>query len=429
LSRASIDVLQTILGRPLDEDSKASTEGKVIIFKNTRRVIKFPNNFDGNADNFPVEVPGLPSMAITFNPTDHRLLFGKKYVPYAVLQVENDRDLEQCSGPLGKNTSPLSFIQNIPKFRFGQKTLHFVLETYYGFYDTENVMSRCLDVNNYQGASKIAMLDGHFGDSLGFQLTAFKKYMDSYDMDLDSIFVNKEVYDNIKEKEQDFVEFVVKNIQEDFGEKNYINSPAHILSSSSSLDSIRQWGDDVEHQGGCESPCEMSDIGDIRQSMTHYVQSLKSNDNSPPISSVSKRVSESESLKKRVFSDDEFIDLEIKDKETRDIIENASKLIEFYIKKIYVSENHILMQNVLMKCIDFWLTNNLPVPILENVLLKNMDKYFYPLSILLFCKNFSNGLDDEIIKDKGDSAGFLKEFSTKFCLHLCSMVLENVNKT
>ncbi|RZC33446.1 hypothetical protein BDFB_002647 [Asbolus verrucosus] len=174
----------------------------------------------------------------------------------------------------------------------------------------------------------------------------------------------------------------------------------------------------------------MSDMGDIRQSMTHYVQSLKSNDSSPPISSVSKRVSESENIQKRPRNDESFIDLEIKDKETKDIIENASKLIEFYIKKIYVSENHILMQNVLMKCIEFWLTNNLPVPILENVLLKNMDKYFYPLSILLFCKNFSNGLDEEIIKDnKRDSAGFLKEFSTKFCLHLCSMVLENVNKT
>lgn len=395
----------------------------MIIFKNTRRVIKFPNNFDGNSDNFPVEVPGLPSMAITFNPADHRLLFVKKYVPYAVLQIENDEDFEQMSKPPTKSTSPLSFLQNIPKFKFGQKTLHYALETYHGYYDSENVMAKCLDMNNYQGASKIAMLNGHFGDSLGFQLTAFKKYMDSSDIDLDSIFVNKEIYDNIKEKEQDFVEFVVKNIQEDFGERHYINSPARILSSSSSLDSIRHWGDDVEHQGGCESPCEMSDIGDIRQSMSHYVQSLKSNENSPPITSVSKRVSESDSIKKKTF---EFIDLEIKDKETQDVIENASKLIEFYITKIYVSENHILMQNVLMKCIEFWLSNNLPVPILENVLLKNMDKYFYPLSILLFCKNFTN--DDEIIKEKGDSAGFLKEFSTKFCLHLCSMVLENVNK-
>nr|XP_015840194.1 PREDICTED: uncharacterized protein LOC103312885 [Tribolium castaneum] len=411
LAWGSPSMAQTILGRSLDEDNKAASEGKVIVFKNTRRVIKFPNNFDGNTDNFPVEVPGLPTMAITFNPTDHRSLFVKKYVPYAVLQIENDHDFEQTCKPPTKNTSPLNFIQNIPKFKFGQKTLHYALETYHGFYDSENVMSKCLDMNNYQGASKIAMLNGHFGDSLGFQLTAFKKYMDSCDLDLDSIFVNKEQFDNIKEKEQDFVEFVVKNIQEDFGE-------------NSSLDSIRQWGDEVEHQGGRESPCEMSDIGDIRQSMSHYVQSLKSSDNSPPITSVSKRVSESDSLKKKA----EFIDLEIKDQETREVIENASKLIEFYIRKIYVSENHILMQNVLMKCIDFWLSNNLPVPILENVLLKNMDKYFYPLSILLFCKNFTNGLDDEIIKEKGDSAGFLKEFSTKFCLHLCSMVLENVNK-
>ncbi|KAJ8961054.1 hypothetical protein NQ314_005984 [Rhamnusium bicolor] len=132
------------------------------------------------------------------------------------------------------------------------------------------------------------------------------------------------------------------------------------------------------------------------------------------------------------MKDAEF-EMQIKDKSAKDVIDAASYLVEFYIKKIYVSENHILMQNILLKCIEFWLSNNLPVPVLENILLKNMDKYFYPLSILLFCKNFGNTLDDEIFKDDCDSkptsSGFLKEFSTKFCLQLCSMVLENVNKS
>lgn len=413
------------MGRSFDEENKSGNEGKVIIFKNTRRVIKFPTNFDGSSEHFPVEVPGLPTMAITFNPADHRLLFSRNYIPFAILQIENDDDFEQVTKPLSKNASPASLLQNIPKFRFGEKTLHYALETYHGFYDTENVLSKCLDLDNYQAASKIAMLDGHFGDSLGFQLLAFKKYMDSCNLDFDSIFVNKEMYD-IKEREQDFVDFVVKNIQDDYGHKTYINSPAHVLSSSSSLDSIRQWGDDLEHQGGCESPCEVSEMGDVRQNMTHYVQSLKTGDTA--ICSISQKLSGTDSgHNKNVELDD---GLEIKDQETKDVINNASKLIEFYIRKIYASENHILMQNVLMKCIEFWLGSNLPVPILENVLLKNMDKYFYPLSILLFCKNFSGSLDDEIINkgNQKDSVGFLKEFSTKFCLHLCSMVLENVNK-
>ena len=63
--------------------------------------------------------------------------------------------------------------------------------------------------------------------------------------------------------------------------------------------------------------------------------------------------------------------LQIKNKQAKEVLDKASFVVEFYIKKIYQSENHILMQNILLKCIEFWLTNNLPVIILENILLKN----------------------------------------------------------
>lgn len=429
--------MQTVLGRPLEEDNR-KLEGKVLVFKNTRRVIKFPNALQGNSDNFPIEVPGLPSMAITFNPTDQKLLFSKNYIPYSIRAVENNQTLFEET-PLTKHSPFFYHIYDCPKLKYGHKTLHYILQTYFGFYDTDNIMSRCLEVHNYQAAAKIAMLDGHFSDSLGFQLIAFKKHIDTLNLNLNSACVKKS-FTELKEKDEGYVELIVRNIQDDLNEKNLIhsnsgekicNSPAHLLSSSSSLDSIRQWGDDIEHQGGCESPCEISDIGDIRQNITQYVQSLKNNENSPPISSVSKMISDIDNVE-IIKIKDENIPLQIKDKSAKEVIDAASSVIEFYIKKIYVSENHILMQNILLKCIEFWLSNNLPVPVLENVLLKNMDKYFYPLSILLFCKNFGNNLD-EIIKDdsnmKPTSSGFLKEFSTKFCLQLCSMVLENVNKS
>lgn len=416
------------MGKPIDEDRPDNSTSKVVMFKNTRRVIKIPPNFQTGTENYPIEVPGLPSMAITFSPPDHKLILSKNLNPYALLRIENEVDFDKLSKS-NMTDKNLSFIQTIPDFIFSQKTLHYALEMYHGCYDTDNIMSKCLELNDYQAVSKISLLDGRYCDSLAFQLSGFKKYMESFVLDLDSIFLNKESYDNVKEKDQDFVEFVVKNIQ-DFSDKNYNsprfnNSPEHDLSSSSSLDSIRQWGDDVEHQGGCESPCEVG--GDVKQGVTNYVHSLKSDDSSPPISSVSQLVSQTKIRKQNT---EEFIEFEVKDEKTKEIIETASYLIEFYIKKIYVSENHILMQNVLMKCIEFWLGNNLPVPILENVLLKNMDKYFYPLSILLFCKNFNNEteFDDFVKDDKKDSVGFLKEFSTKFCLQLCSMVLENVNK-
>ncbi|KAJ8961053.1 hypothetical protein NQ314_005983 [Rhamnusium bicolor] len=280
LAWGSPSMAQTILGRPLEEDNK-KMDGKVVVFKNTRRVIKFPNTVQGNSENFPIEVPGLPSMAITFNPTNHKLLFSRNYIPYSIRTIENNQcTMEETSF---KNSSFFDSIKECPNFKYGHKTLHYVLQAYFGFYDTDSILSRCLEVQNYQAAAKIAILDGHFGDSLGFQLIAFKKHMETLDLNLHSMCVKKCPLE-LKEKDQSYVELIVRNIQDDLNEKNLMhsnsgekicNSPAHILSSSSSLDSIRQWGDDIEHQGGCESPCEMSDMGDIRQNMTQYVQSLK----------------------------------------------------------------------------------------------------------------------------------------------------------
>lgn len=373
------------------------------------------------------EIPGLPSMAISFNTTDYRTTFRHRN-PHSIRAVENPEftDNHSCHQPLSRNLSPLEYLFDIPEFSLGPKTLHYVLETYHNLYDTENVIAKCLELGNYQAAAKVSILDGHYSDSLGFQLAAFKLHIDKLDLDFSDMNLNNkssEILNEINERRHSKL-----NKSESVGEKTDTSSPAHILSSSSSLDSIRQWAED-EHQGGRESPCQLSGLGDIRQSMNQYVQSLK-NENSPPISSVSKII-DLKNDESKIVQDSNENDFCFKDEKTKEAVVTAACLVEFYTRKIYVSENHILMQNVLTKCIEFWLANGLPVCILENVLLKNMDKYFYPLSVLLFCKNFNNNMGEDIKKDVNrhlSSAGFLKQFSSKFCLQLCSMVLENVNK-
>lgn len=401
----------------------------MIMLRNTRRVVKFPQN-NQNGDAYPVEVPGLPTMAITFNSSDHRLFHLQRNRARSIFSIENINfatNIDINSKPFIRNSLNFEYLHRIPNFKLTSKTLHYVLETYYGYYDAENILSKCIDFENYQAASKIALLDGHYSDSLGFQLAAFKKYMDKFQLDLTSIPNTK--YKDLYEKNEDDSKKVDSN-KTSVGkfELNIINnSPAHILSSSSSLDSIRQW-DDLEHQGGLESPCEMTEIGDVKYSVSQYIQSMKND--SPPITSVSKMISSNTVIEDHPK---EHLDIDFKDNNLKDVVEMASKLVEFYIRNTYASENHILMQNILLKCIEFWLSNSLPVSSLEKVLLKNMDKYFYPLSILLFCKNFNNNLGEEIIKKEDEtkqqkSTGFLKQFSTKFCLQLCSMVLENANK-
>lgn len=374
-------------------------------------------------ESYSVEVPGLPSMAINFDAVSNNSLFWKKCLSNTVLLLENQPPfVSSCRKPDSKRVQPFECVNECPTFKYGQKTLHYVLETYFGYYDTDNILTRCIDANNFQAVSKLAMLDGHFGDSLSFQLKAFKNYMDKYTLEYSTKVISKSstnLRKNDLNKHNDLQTIKLNDLN--FDKVN--GSPVQMLSTSSSLDSIRQWGDDLEHQGGYESPCELSDIGDIRQSMTQYLLSIK---DTTPNSNVSKIICEPKNVVKQ---SDLELELQITDVKTKELVNTASQIVEFYIKKTYAFENHILMQNILLKSIDFWLTSNLPVYSLEKILLKNMDKYFYPLSILLFCKNFNNNLCEGYEKsNEFKSAGFLKEFSTKFCLQLCSMVLENVSK-
>ncbi|KAK4876051.1 hypothetical protein RN001_012473 [Aquatica leii] len=405
---------QTLLGKHQDEEPKRK-DGKVVVFKNTKRAIKIIHNLQSTSAACPIVILGLPTMAITYSPTDSSL-FNKDILPPSMLLIENG---DKCINHRLSYRRALSLdqIKQIPLYKLGQKTLHYVLERYSGCYDTENVLSRCLKVNNLQAASKIAILNEHYSDSLGFQLQAFKELIDAQKLDFTMQHFPKnqdvDIYDSCDIKHSQSIE-----------RNSY-------LSSSSSLDSIQQWSDDFEDQGGCESPCNISDTGDIRQSMTQFVQSIK---NDSPISTVSKLISDNpyKNIRNKMLDIEDLL-LQITDEKARSVVNLGSRLIEFYIKQTYSSENHILMQNILLKCVEFWLSNNLPVPILEHILLKNMDKYFYPLSILLFCKNYNDTLVEDIVKDDSiirqpRPSKFLKEFSTKFCLQLCSMVLENVNK-
>lgn len=392
---------------------------RAIIFKGTRRSFK-STHVHPISNNLPIEISVLPSMAFTFNQTNHKALLYNKYIPYNVLLPDNIDPKYLFKEQKINRPMDFSHIYVIPNVNISQKTVHYALQSFLELYDVENILKKSTDFNNQQAASKVSFLHGHFVDSLGFTIEAFKRHITKSGIDVPSLFTCKDSYD-VKEKDQG-IELIVKSIKTELDKEksSSCSSPARILSSSSSLDSLKQFGE----EGGQESPCEL----DVRQNITNYVHSVKKCDaseiNLPKLNESYKDLLLEKSIRQQ--------QLQIKNKQAKEVLDLASQIIEFYIKKIYISENHILMQNILLKCIEFWLSHNLPVLILENILLKNLDKYFYPLSILLFCKNFDD--EDVILRKNEDilqisSSGFLKEFSTKFCLHLCSMVLENANKS
>ncbi|XP_045473518.1 uncharacterized protein LOC123679961 [Harmonia axyridis] len=425
LAWGSISMAQTLLGRSMNDSNEAKSNDCLLSVNGGRRIFKVPSSIQGSSDLFPIEVPRIPSVTITFNTTDHNTILSKKIIPNSITQIENKKTVfkksTQCEFPTEDAVI-------LPKYNYRQKTLQYVLETYYGLYDYDNILQVCLQAENLVAASRIAFIGGHYCDSLSFQLNAFKIHMSSFKYELESFAKEYELFSQ-SEHQKSYIEALkninINNIKNDISQCNSFEQSSDTpiqLSSSSSLDSIRLW-EEQEHQGGCESPCEVGEATDYRYTMSQLVQSLRNNHINQPISSVSKMMYDSDNEKKEI---------EINNADVKEIVQMACGIVEFYLERISSTDNPILMQNILMLIIEFWLSSLLPVQILEKVLLKNIERYFYPLSIILFCKNFSNDSGDQISTEEVEqknSARFLKEFSTKFCLQLCLMVVENVNKT
>ncbi|KAL1494566.1 hypothetical protein ABEB36_010144 [Hypothenemus hampei] len=404
-------MMETILGVSM-ETIRKKYDDRTLIIKGTKRTFKTPH-VHPISNNLPIEISVLPSATFSFNQLTHKSLLKNKFQPHNLLLLEKDNDPSSFYGERTRvGRSDFEHIHYIPKITVTQKILHYALQCFVDLYDVENIYKKSMEYGNYQAASKVAYLHGHFVDSLGFAIEAFKRHVTELEIDVPSLFMCKDSYD-LKEKDTD-VDMIVKI---DVDITSSCSSPAKMMSSSSSLDSIKHFGE----EGGRESPCQ----DDIRQNVTNYVQSVNKNESMLP-GKMPNMIERDMQIDKNVKG------LEVKNKQAKDVLQMASRIVQFYIENVYISDNHILMQNILLRCIEFWLTYNLPITILENILLKNMDKYFYPLSILLFCKNFDE--DSDIILTKTDkmpisSSRFLKEFSSKFCLHLCSMVLENANKS
>lgn len=129
------------LGRPPLEEGKA-LEGRLIMLKTSKRVIKLPQGAH-NACDMPQEVTGVPSNSISF-------------------QV-------QPQGTVFRPPCPSLNAEDPP---YGPKTLHFALQHFYGHYDSGALLSKCVELEDYQAAAKLALLGRMYHQALSFQLKA-----------------------------------------------------------------------------------------------------------------------------------------------------------------------------------------------------------------------------------------------------------------
>ncbi|XP_065332250.1 uncharacterized protein ca isoform X2 [Cloeon dipterum] len=143
------------LGTIPQESKRNNMEGKLVKYKNMKRVIKIPAG----------------RQAIVETPTD--VISFPQILSFA---EEDDEEQQECA--------PVWNTKDLP---FDAEGLHFVLEALQDLYDPSKILSKCLEAENYQAAAKVASLQKNYAVALTYQLTALSKGGNSHCSSLSSL--------------------------------------------------------------------------------------------------------------------------------------------------------------------------------------------------------------------------------------------------
>ncbi|RZF46926.1 hypothetical protein LSTR_LSTR013238 [Laodelphax striatellus] len=128
------------LGRAPIEDS---TKTGMVLLKTSKRIIKLPHGSLNTADS-PKEITGLP--------------------PYELYDSGESTVKMYLNG-----ATPLADIES-PSH--GLRTLHYALHQYRGYYDTTEILNKCLELEDWCTASQLFALDGRVDRALRYRLKA-----------------------------------------------------------------------------------------------------------------------------------------------------------------------------------------------------------------------------------------------------------------
>lgn len=418
------------LGRPPVEDARG-VEGKLVLLKSSRRVVRLPHAAHSALDT-PSQVPNIPTPVISYRSYDVT--------------------------PLAGLVQPLSVVEK----SLGETTLHYILERLNGLYDSAKIMDKvnshtdrnsikefkiytflqCIQLGNWQAASKISLLERNFTDALSYQLKMLNTLdlkihkvsstcdrNDSFDTVVDETPpMSDEQNHQIKENTKLFDRHMEKNLVDTLEESEERYKMK--MSASRSLDSFESVEQQELHtfdcQGGSEELCEDSKSDDISLDITEDAldsvdeEQMRNNGKRMVQDSLSKlvnlsRLKESDNetgntdvLTQIESSAEKNLDLtnrnivpvvtEAKGNQENTVVNEATSIVEFYVNEIE-DESHAMMREVLQIAIEFWIKHNLPIENLENVLLRHMSKFFYPLGLLLFwqviCNSFGGDRNEE----------------------------------
>ncbi|XP_034188520.2 RCC1 and BTB domain containing protein claret [Osmia lignaria lignaria] len=411
------------LGRVLAKDTRENDDKLVLIKK---RVVRLPHT-SHRAMEVPSQVPNIPAPIISYQSYD---------VP-----------------PLAGVIRPLSVIEKSS----GELTLHYALEYFSGLYDSSRIMDKCIELSNYQACSKIAMLQHNISEAFSYQLkilhlmsirscskTKSEHLREKAECKTaeDTEIKTKSLNHNVKKNTELFNKQVEKNLidsVEDCAVRNKLKIPAS--KSLNSLQILQQELYTFDCQGGLEELCkdakcenapseifENSYDSDANSESDEWVENLvlmqekesRTEDNSVSSAAIKEAAEQNQLYKSS--------EKKISCSRQNNLINEAVKVIKFFLNEME-SEPDTTKCKILQDTLDFWIEHELPIQSIENVFLEHIESIFYPLGLLLFCQEI---MDKYLDTNKNDTevknSTLVNLFSVKFCLQVCSMLLNHIDQ-
>jgi len=423
------------LGRePLEDATKAGLEGRLLMLKTSKRVIKLPHG-SLNTVETPKEIPSLPCVQIEF----------------------------QTNVPENSFIKTLPFLSNLENPAHGWKTLHFALSYFHGYYDATKFREKCVELEDFQTASKIAFLDKQFDIAMSYQLHAAvtKRKNPKASVNKHSVLKNASMSMTSTEElvptleasltvttsadrkigisrtksnllESECVDIVdcgetatscdttKDKVSEDVEEKSASEIHTFAVQGGAEEMSTRSQDTLSLRSGAMESRCETPDTlassgcddcvtkSEIFDSPSRKcVKTNQTNKSLDYENIVNKHIKELEQLS------DSKIDINCVNSP---LIEDLVHIVEFYIDMCEQSPQTSL-KALLKQGLEFWIDHKLPVCRLEAILLSHWSLVSYPLGLLLLGNSSEAQVDTDQV---------LGTLSTDFSIQLCSSMVNQV---
>ncbi|XP_029179044.1 uncharacterized protein LOC114946614 isoform X2 [Nylanderia fulva] len=425
------------------------TDDKLVLLKSSKRVVRLPNALHVALD-VPSQVPGISTPVISYQSND-----------------------ASCFAGLVR---PLSVIEKTP----GELTLHYVLEHFYGLYQSAGIMEKCIELENYQACSKIAELEGDILTAFTYQLKTLHKLSirsslshsmsETISRESTAKIISQNVEDttscrSIKKNTELFNRQAEKNLMESL--ENSVARSWTKISTSRSLNNLQAIAQELytfDCQGGLEELCitrkkkeelpeNVDQIPDVESNPNKDEQrewienlifdendSLSQHKNVAPNNNAQNftRSICAKTMMNNVNNDSQmnqynaskenvaFPDKVSSRSQRNYIINETIKALKFYLNRIS-NEANTLKCEVLRSAIRFWIEHDLPMQSLENVFLEHICIIYYPLGLLLFCQD---AIGKYLDTDKGDKNDWRMNdlFSLKFCLQVLSMLMQHIDE-